>query len=151
MRPHEKHLGGNLTVGRTAQNKKGLSYRGEGAQGTRRGLGISVFQRGASYLRHSGGKGGAGLSLLGSCLRSQINRARLRTGAQCCAEEGVLFGDKAGVEEALGLLGRSVDSDRDNTALLRTASSLLGKMRPEDSTAHVGADRNDVSNSFQEA
>lgn len=57
MWPHEKHLGGYLTVGRS-QNKKGLSCSGVGPREHRDAQGISVFQSKASYRSHSGGKKG---------------------------------------------------------------------------------------------
>lgn len=58
MRPHEKHLGGHRTVGRTPPNKKGLSCRGAGAPGAQRGSGhLSVPKPGfiPQSLRWKGG------------------------------------------------------------------------------------------------
>lgn len=81
MRPHEKHLGGYVTAGCSPQNKGAFHAGVWVPREPREARGISVFQSGASYHSHSGGKGHLGLSPLCCCLRSQMNRARLRTGA----------------------------------------------------------------------
>lgn len=59
MRPHEKHVGGYLTVGRTPQNKKGLSCRAAGAQGVQRGSGRLSVPKWAFISRPLRWKGGS--------------------------------------------------------------------------------------------